>query len=104
MSHPLQLVNAEPIETATQAVPMLPLGREGWLGFARAIDSEKSKACGGWRKAGWSYLRQGGPFYTLPRATERAGGVLGPANWQSRGEVTSRGRPLKPKGERWGQR
>lgn len=49
-------------------------------------------------------LKAGGPFYTLPSATERDGGVLGPADWQSRGEVTSRGCPLKPKGERWGRR
>ena len=74
LSHPLQVVNAESIETATQAVPTLPLGREGCLGFARAVDSENSKACGGWREAGWSYLREGGLSTHCP-APQRGIGV-----------------------------
>lgn len=57
---PSQVVNAESIETATQTVPTPPPGREGRLGLARAIDSAKSKACCGWRKAAWSHLREGG--------------------------------------------
>lgn len=46
LSQPLQVVNAESIETETQTVPTaLPLRREGRLGLARAIDCANSKAC-----------------------------------------------------------